>query len=499
MASSTNLLDLDLDVSEQIISHLLNEGIENMISLSLVSRRMRQHALPVVFRSVQWPKDRLQLIPSALWPYIKKLELMYKSDSTLKQPSWVFQSQHGRCMELLSKALPEMPNLVSFIYTPRLPPSLGFIKALASTSSLQSLYIPTSFLIHDALILFRDLHGVRNLVIEQVGQATLYDAPESKRALSVQCVANIVQGCSGTLEYLEIPGQYCPLSDLSQKISLPVIRILVLTGFPPLESDSHNYPLWTIVQSMQKLNVLEVHCRLRIIGALPHRYELLPLNASQSQNDIFSSQLESITISNPSLSDQIFKRFPDSLKRLVLNFIPDSWQNMLQSGSDTVLAYHKPSMIVGLFRTLPSSRPNLEQLCIRMGWCVTTGLLECILYCFPGLRELELQGIRYFNRAEEPESDMAGIVVVLEKFESLHTLKLAVEFKEDSYLETSTQARDIGSVETAMKGWANVLEEHIKSLRSLAFEKRRHTGKGYGRRAAIGTPQWVWFDINRET
>ncbi|KAJ3912841.1 hypothetical protein F5877DRAFT_72058 [Lentinula edodes] len=414
-----------------------------------------------MFRNVCWPKDRSQFLPSSLWPYIKKLEFIYKSD--YKQPLWVSQSRHGPAMKLLSAALPHIPNLATFVYSPDFPPNFDLIDALASTPSLHTLHIPTSFLVHDALTVFNSFHGVHDLVIEQVGKATLYDAPESKRLLSVQCVANIIQGCSETLESLEIPGEYCPLPNLLQRISLPVIRNFLLTGFPPLDSDSQNYPLWTVVQSMQKLKVLEVHCRLRVIGASPHRYELLPPNAAQDQSNLFSSRIESITISNPSFSDQIFKFLPHSLRSLVLDFIPDSWENMLLSGNDTMLAYHKPEMI--------SSSASK--------WA--------------GLRALELQGIRYFNRAEEPESDMAGIVAVLEQLEFLHTLKLAVEFKEDSYREGLRQERKIGSVDEAMQHWANIFRKRIKSLRDLAFEKRRHTGKGYGRRAAIGAPLWVWF------
>lgn len=80
---------------------------------------------------------------------------------------------------------------------------------------------------------------------------------------------------------------------------------------------------------------------------------------------------------------------------------------------------------------------------------------------------------------------------IIIKFEYLQTLKLAVELQEDSYKDSKD--RSIGSVDEAMQRWANVFGKQTKSLRRLAFEKRRHTGKGYGRRAAIGMPLWVWF------
>ena len=193
---------------------------------------------------------------------------------------------------------------------------------------------------------------------------------------------------------------------------------------------------------------------------------------------------------------------------------------MLSSG-DT-LAYHKPNQVIEFLDSihisdaLSSSRPDLEQLCLKMGWSGNPELLKSIYRIFPRLRALELQGIRCFNRTEDPESDMVspfllelsdtnaknpftqdGIVAVIEKFQYLHTLKLAVELQEDSYQEDLSRAREIGSVDEAMQHWATVFGERLKSLQRLAFEKRRHTGKGYGQRASRGTPLWVWFLPNK--
>ncbi|KIK61613.1 hypothetical protein GYMLUDRAFT_42627 [Collybiopsis luxurians FD-317 M1] len=488
---SLNVLDLGFDIFEHTISYLVSEGIRNVIGLSEVSRQMRQYTLPVMFSSVQWPKGyETDFFPPSLWPYIKALEFVSSNVPPLAL-------QHKACTETLSEALPQLPNLVTFVYVAKMPPTVNFIAALAFCSSLHSLRLSTPCLIHDASTVFHSFHSIRRLVIEQVGQATLYSAPASKRAISLQCVASILQGCSDTLEYLEIPGEYCPLADLhSQTISLPQLRSFILRGLPPLELDSEKYPLGAIVHTMKNLNVLEVHCKLRIIGAVPHRYELLPANAPSHQLEFSFSQIESIVISNPSLSDRIFERLPLSLRYLTLDFIPN-WENMLSSG-DT-LAYHKPEKLIQLFdlmgsaAVLPSSRPSLEQLCIKMGRCVTPEILQAIYQIFPGLRELELQGIQYFNRTEEPESDMEKIVACLRKFKHLHTLKLAVELRENSYHEDLAAARNIGSVDEAMNHWAHILQEQLSSLRKLAFEKRRHTGKGYGRRAAIGEPLWVWF------
>ncbi|KAF5352883.1 hypothetical protein D9757_012109 [Collybiopsis confluens] len=489
--TNPTLHDLGYDIFENIISYILSEEeLQNVISLSMVSKQMRHYALPVMFGRVQWPKGpETEFFPSSLWPYIRTLEFV--PPMTLR---------HKACTEMLSKALPHLPELFTFIYITKSPPTVPFIQALVACSSLHSLHLSTACLIHEAFTLFRSFRGILRLVIEQVGQATLYSAPLNKRAISLQCVADLIQGCGNTLEILEIPGEYCPLADLySQSIALPQLRRLVLTGLPPLESDSIKYPLWAIVRSMKSLNVLQVHCRFRIIGAVAHRYALLPIDApsqdvnqTQDVDHYPSSQLESVVISNPSLSDRIFERLPSSLRSLVLDFIP-VWENMLVSG-DT-LAYHKPQKLIQLFELMGGaanslSHPNIEQLCIKMGWCVTPDILHTIYNIFPGLRGLELQGIQYFNRAEEPESDMESIVGCLRKFKQLQTLKLAVELPENRYREEFSQFRDIGAVDHAMKHWAKVLQEQISSLECVAFENRRHTGKGLGRsrRAAMRDP-----------
>jgi len=277
--------------------------------------------------------------------------------------------------------------------------------------SLTALEISTVFLSHDALALFATFSGLRRLLIKQLGRMTLLAASESKRSQSIQCVANLVLGCRDTLNHLELPGEFCPLETfVSPKTSLPSLQTFILRGYPPL--DSHSFPIWKVLRSMPRISKLEIFCRLRIIGAVSHRWVLMQEDAVPAPGEIFlfPSQLETLTISNPSLEDFIFRRLPHSLKRLFLDFIPD-WENMLSSGDS--LAYHRPARMLTLFRAMQemagsSGMMSLAELRIKMGWCVTPQILDFICQIFPGLRSLELQGLRYFNRAEEPESDMVS-------------------------------------------------------------------------------------------
>ncbi|THU91528.1 hypothetical protein K435DRAFT_780690 [Dendrothele bispora CBS 962.96] len=137
----------------------------------------------------------------------------------------------------------------------------------------------------------------------------------------------------------------------------------------------------------------------------------------------------------------------------------------------------------------------MQQLGMKMGWCVTPELLGSIYRLFPCLRILAFEGIRYVNRGEEPQSDMEAFVENLSQLKYIDTLKLAVELNEDPYRYTSSEEvpRRVGSLDETMQKWSDALAERIPTLRRVAFEMRPHTGRGLGPRALVGKPVWVWF------
>lgn len=122
----------------------------------------------------------------------------------------------------------------------------------------------------------------------------------------------------------------------------------------------------------------------------------------------FPSLLETLVISNPSLEDFIFKRMPESLKSLTLDFIPQ-WENMLASSDN--LAFHRPHQLLPIFKAMRNfilgGLACIDYLCIKMGWCVTPELLRVTCQLFPCVQTFEIHGIRYFKRAE-PTSDMVS-------------------------------------------------------------------------------------------
>ena len=261
---------------------------------------------------------------------------------------------------------------------------------------------------------FSQFSGLHHLAVKQPEGSTLLSASEHKRSLSIQCVANLVLACHATLNHLELPGEYCPLESFTTgKTLFLALKILILRGYPPL--DAERFPMWTVLRSMPHLAKLEVLCRLRFIGANAHRYVLMPKDAwpAPGETFLFPSQLETLTISNPSLEDRLFCHLPTSLCHLFLDFVPD-WENMLWSRDS--LAYHRPTVMLKFLLRMErmicrSGAPNLVELRIKMGWCATPEILHCIGRMFPNLKILEFQGLRYVDRGTEPESDMVCLIV----------------------------------------------------------------------------------------
>lgn len=316
-----------------------------------------------------------------------------------------------KACDTLAKIVPRLPNLIAFNYTAQIfLPNLSFVSTLAIVSAtLTTLQLTTVFFSHDALPLFSQYSGLYRIVVHQPDRSTLLSATESKRKMSIECVANLIFACQSSLSHLELPGEYCPIEAFgSGAATFPVLKILILRGYPPL--DAEQFPAWKILRSMPRLHRLEILCRLRIKGANAHRYTLMPQDASPAPGEafLFPSQLEALTISNPSLNDHIFKRLPPSLKYLFLDFVPD-WENMLSSKDS--LAYHRPTVMKAFLSMMHKSHGSsgigsIEELCIKMGWCATPEILGYISLLFPDLKIMELQGLRYVDRATEPASNM---------------------------------------------------------------------------------------------
>jgi hypothetical protein len=318
-------------------------------------------------------------------------------------------------MDTLTNVLPQLPNITYFSYCAQgFPPTIDFVASLAvSSSCLTGLELTTVFILHDAVSLFSQFSGLHRLSVRQPERSTLLSASEYRRSLSIQCVANLVLACQDTLNHLELPGEFCPLESLTTDATLfPVLKTLILRGYPPF--DAERFPMWRVLHSMPRLATLEILCRLRIIGANAHRYVLMAENASPAPGEVFlfPSQLETLTVSNPSLADRVFCHLPISLCRLFLDFVPD-WENMLSSKDS--LAYHRPTeMLRFLLRMERMNRRagtlNLEQFRIKMGWCATPDILSSVSRLFPNLKVLEFQGLRYVDRGAESESDMVCVV-----------------------------------------------------------------------------------------
>ncbi|KAF5373262.1 hypothetical protein D9615_007474 [Tricholomella constricta] len=500
------LLHLDDDALSLIASQLLDApDVADALRLSLVCKRLRTIVLSLLFRAVGWPRrNRIEFYPPSLWPFIRYVETdAGKCDFfdafLLRRLSFLqvhWRSHHAKALNNLGNALPRLHNLTTFNYSEqKFGPSLASISCLARSSpTLTTLELNTVFFTHDALTSFSEFSGLHRLLLKQPEGTTLLTAPKSKRTLSLQCVSNLVLACRETLSYLEIPGEFCPLEAFATaSTKLSSLKALVLHGYPPLDTE---IPIWKIFPSMPQLSRLDLLFKLRVIGARLSRYVVMPCEAPIVPGDasVFPSHLETLSIANPMMRDRMFTNLPPSLKSLTLDFVPE-WENVLSKDS---LAYHRPETMLKFLNSMrkkgSASLPFLASFCMKTGWCATPEILACIRRAFPNLTFLELQGLRYVNRAEAL-SDMDGCVSSLSDLQSLRTIKLAMELPEDAYKDSLSAERTVGSVEQATRRWAETLALRLTNLQFLAFETRPRVGRGLGQRIQPTQLNWVWFDV----
>ncbi|KAG5721338.1 hypothetical protein E4T56_gene13007 [Termitomyces sp. T112] len=485
-----SLLALDDDILSLITLLLLvRERSHNRVSISLVCKRLRAISLTFLFRVVRWPREgRIEFYPRGLWKYMRHLYYL--------QVQW--RSHHLRSLETLSDVLPHLQNLTTFSYSDqKFGPTLKFIESL-TRSPLANFELSTTFFSHKALTYFTKFSGIQRLIVKQQGVA-LAIAPESKQSLSLQCAANLTFACYETLSHIELPGEFFSFQAfVSRHVKMSALKTLILHSYPPLNAQEH--PIWKISPTFPVLSKLEILYKLRVTGAHPSRYALMPTDLPPGQKElcIFPPLLDTLSIANPMMEDRIFLHLPPFLTNLNLDFIPE-WENMLSSKD--ILAYHKPERMRSFLNHMKwkahGSLPNLKVLCIKMGWCATPDIIMCIGRLFPDLAYLEFQGLRYVDRTEEPHPDMDGSVSSLASLQSLQTLKLAVELPEDPYEYSAAAERDVGSVEQAASKWAEALALQLPQLRLLAFERRPHIGRSLGPRVLQGHSDWTWFDINK--
>lgn len=74
-APPLNLLDLNDDVLSVIIDSLSDgetrRNLADTLAFSELSQRSRRLACSLIFRDVEWPRNRADFYPKALWPYIR--------------------------------------------------------------------------------------------------------------------------------------------------------------------------------------------------------------------------------------------------------------------------------------------------------------------------------------------------------------------------------------------------------------------------------------------
>jgi hypothetical protein len=266
--------------------------------------------------------------------------------------------------------------------------------------------------------------------------------------------SHLFQCFTMTLEYLEICGDSM-LLDLLKTLDWPVLRELLICGHPFLEPT----PLSDVLVTMPRLTKLDIQYQCR-----PEGSPLLLWPHAATPPDLFLSELTTLSVTNPSIYDNVFKHLPPTLQ------------------SFSILApSHGP---------LPLDRDELFQLLrgLRTDMLTTlrlvvTGKLSASFFSFIGstFPYLETLGIHWKASSRDPLTETAvsvtnnkvivsslflfdpqdDISASLCKFSHLKALELDVGFTADPH------ASDHINV---MHGiWAATIANAVPSMERIAF------------------------------
>ena len=314
--------------------------------------------------TVSWPASQV--------PSTRYIDPSYRFFHLIVDPTAAVPAQGRNCFSLMS-ALPRMVSLTRFKVSGN-PHRYAWawanlLSGIASIPSLRSLEFvcslwsfapvyPSSFasppsrlVLHlhggDFFTPFTELAGLRHMFLR----------------------------FSERLEYLELCGDSMQL-DLLKTLNWPALRELVICGHPIKLSVS----LSKVLTMMPKLSVLDIRYQCKPeSGSL-----VLWPSTNENPSDRFLSELTSLTITNPSISDNIFKHISPYLLSLSIH------------SSSYAMPFDRDELLQ-LLRVLPAK--NLTALRLSVSGKISAHLFTFIGSTFPCLETL---GIHRTNTRSQP-------------------------------------------------------------------------------------------------
>jgi len=390
MTSSFETLNKDIValILHEIVYSKGSFDAESLFPVSLVSKSFRRQALPLVFSQVRWfphfPGERTQgdLPPQHLLRYIKTLKVITNEDFRpvfQPEPTLIAFSQLSSATKLIVR------GAWGTLY--------GLITLYAVMPALQEMEVYDARLLHNRspLNLYR-ITGLHRLLYWTASSCGVRGRAQYLRS-SIQettYLTDLILASRSSLQYLDMPGESLNIDRLS-KHAFSNLKTLILRG---LVSFSGNVVLFELIAQMPNLSVLEVRLIDRKSRAV---IEMLPPTPSL---DIFPSfrhhllfpSLRSLTLFNPTRTDEVFMCLPPGLQFLALSdheaphhtanpeeallYNPFETFNMLQKAHISALRELQLYVMTDIdgewIRALGRILPNLEILELHRNKCLTT-------------------------------------------------------------------------------------------------------------------------------
>jgi hypothetical protein len=239
----------------------------------------------------------------------------------------------------------------------------------------------------------------------------VYEKIESeRRASDTAATAQLLDTHSSFLRYVEIASGLMSVRDLAA-IAWPVLQTLVLTGPcpPPRER------VLRITQAMPALRDLQILYSIRP-PHYKHPWCVCPSSLAKGQPTssaltlaTCSPILRSLTLSNPHITDAVFRSIPSSMESLTL-------LSILEWPHQTMGINH--GFATRIVSEVSACGARLRELRMFISWEPTIDLINTIVECFPALEVLHL-GIDVWPRDVKQDINTNDWVSNVIKFERI--------------------------------------------------------------------------------
>ncbi|KAI0363298.1 hypothetical protein BV20DRAFT_975852 [Pilatotrama ljubarskyi] len=252
-----------------------------------------------------------------------------------------------------------------------------------------------------------------------------------------QMLRLILRHLHQTLEVLAIPVEAAPLP-LLRDISWPSLRVLKLRG-EPVSSEEHYTPSILTLKNMPALRRLDLQFATRE-GIFPQ--PIWP--RGYRLDSVLTSpwpDLEHLTVSFPSASDEIFEHLPNTLRSLTLQYYPHLSTHRWTVDNTNAQWQWPVVTATEVLRILRTCVPDLERL--EVEYHQDDGeerLLEYIAGAFPNLTSL---CIRRYRAPDVSQVDVEGIARPLGALAHLRVLYLHLDLPETPVPAPVRWGRDI--------------------------------------------------------